>query len=110
MAKAKTAKAATKTTGNTKTRKRSKSKKAILDKNNKKTTVKQTVKSQREIKYRYPTEVDNQLDRKAWRQKTRNTNKQFLARISKMKAENSSKLGKEEIKYRKFRKENYMVA
>lgn len=85
------------------------SKKAILDEKNVKTTVKQVVKSQREIKYKYPAEVDNQLDRKGWRQKTRNKDNKFKAKIAKMAKAGNPDLHKEEIKYGKFRKEHYLV-
>lgn len=121
MAVAKKAKAATKTvtakvaitpktvTKKSVIKKRPTSKKAKLDDKNKKETVKQTVKSQREIKYKYPSDIDNQLDRKAWRQKVRNTDSQFKARIAKMAKAKDSGAGKEEIKYKRFRKEHFMV-
>ena len=106
MAKAKTAKAA-KIKGNKPvTRKRSTSKKAKLDDKNKKNTVKQVVKSQREIKYKYPADIDNQLDRKSWRQKVRGKDKGFMLRITKLEA---SAKKKEEIRYKRFRTEHYLV-
>jgi hypothetical protein len=126
MAKAKKAEAATKTVtkkqvtkakvitpkGVTKkliVKKRPTGKKAKLDNKNKKETVKQTVESQRDIKYKYPSDIDNQLDRKSWRQKTRNTDKQFKARLAKMAKTKDSDSSKEEIKYKRFRKEHFMV-
>jgi len=79
-----------------------------LDKKNAKTTVKQVVKSQREIKYKYPTEVDNTLDRKAFRQKVRNEDRAFQRKLSKEK--DKAALEALQTKYMTFRKKHYMVA
>jgi len=78
-----------------------------LDKANVKAVVKQVVKSKREIKYKYPEGIEGTLERKAWRQKVRNKNTQFIKKIAKADSETSKKkLG---IQMRKFRKEHYMV-
>ena len=108
--KKRTHKAKVETAKTTITKKGTKTKKAILDKKNAKTTVKQVVKSQREIKYKYPEDIDNQLDRKAWRQKVRGKDKQFKLKIAKMKESNNPSLSKLEATYKKFRTAHYLVA
>ena len=80
----------------------SRKKKAELDDKNIKDTVKQTVESEREIRYNYPAEVDNQLDRKAWRQKVRNKIRAYERALSKEKDEKAkAKINKEYLAYRK---------
>lgn len=81
---------------------------AKLDTKNIKDTVKQVVESEREIKYNYPAEIDNQLDRKAWRQKTRNKLNAMQLKIT--KAEDGSKeKAKLEKEYREYRKQVLLV-
>lgn len=76
--------------------------KAALDEKNIKDTVKQVVESEREIRYNYPPEVDNQLDRKGWRQKVRNKLRAMERALDKEKDEKAkAKLNKEYIAYRK---------
>ena len=77
-------------------------KKAELDDKNIKDTIKQVVESEREIRYKYPEEVDNQLDRKGWRQKVRNKLRALERAIDKEKEEKAkAKLNKEYLAYRK---------
>lgn len=79
-----------------------------LDTKNIKDTVKQVVQTEREIKYNYPEEIDNQLDRKAWRQKVRNKLRGLDRKLT--KAEEGSKdraLIEKEIKA--YRKEVLLV-
>jgi hypothetical protein len=78
-----------------------------LDTKNIKDTVKQVVESTREIRYKYPEEINNQLDRKAWRQKTRNKMQKFESDLLKEKDE--KKKGKLNREYLAFRKEVLMV-
>ena len=73
-----------------------------LDTKNIKDTVKQVVESEREIKYKYPEEIDNQLDRKTWRQKTRNKLRAFERELAKLEdGKDKVKLNKEYIAFRK---------
>lgn len=83
--------------------------KAELDKKNIKETVKMAVESQREIKYKYPEEINNQLDRKTWRQKVRNKLDAFVVTIDKMKKSNDAGLPKKEKEYQSYRKQVLMV-
>lgn len=94
-------------TGKTKTTKaKAKVDKKVLDTKNVKTTVKQAVVSQREIKYKYPEELTDQLERKAWRQKVR-------AKLKSLELGLSRATGKEERLAKKaleeFRKEVLLV-
>ena len=79
-----------------------------LDTKNIKDTVKQVVESEREIKYKYPEEIDNQLDRKAWRQKTRNKLRTMERAITKSE-EGSKEKVKLEREYKAYRKEVLLV-
>lgn len=78
-----------------------------LDTKNIKDTVKQVVESEREIKYKYPAEVDNQLDRKTFRQKVRNKLRSMERELAKVTGE------KEKVKQEKalkaYRKEVLLV-
>ena len=89
----------------TKTSAKAKSLKAkeALDDKNIKDTVKTIVESERDIKYNYPEEIDNTLDRKAWRQKVRNTLRAFERNLGKLDAESKEyrKLNREYKEYRK---------
>ena len=82
--------------------------KADLDSKNIKDTIKQVVESEREIKYKYPEEIDNQLDRKAWRQKVRNTLRAMERNISKAEDGSKEKV-KLEREYKAYRKEVLLV-
>lgn len=71
-AKPKTAKTAKTAKPKTATKpKITKEQKVKLDTENTKKTVKMTVESQREIKYKYPEEIIGQLERKSWRRVVR---------------------------------------
>lgn len=78
-----------------------------LDTENIKDTVKQIVESEREIKYKYPEGVDNQIDKKTFRQKTRNKLRSFERELAKLPD------GKEKVKlnkeYQAYRKEVLLV-
>ena len=78
-----------------------------LDTENIKDTVKQIVESEREIKYKYPEGVDNQIDKKTFRQKTRNKLRSFERELAKLTD------GKEKVKlnkeYQAYRKEVLLV-
>ena len=82
--------------------------KRVLDTKNIKETVKQVVESEREIKYNYPAEIDNQLDRKAWRQKARNKLRLFERNIAKLEDGSKEKV-KLEKEYKNYRKEVLLV-
>ena len=79
-----------------------------LDNKNIKDTVKQIVESEREIKYNYPKEIDNQLDRKAWRQKVRNQLRSMERAITKAEDGSKEKV-KLEREYKAYRKEVLLV-
>lgn len=68
--------------------------KAKLDTKNTKDTVKQTVKSVRNIKYKYPEDIEGPVKRKSWRQKVRNQFKKLelaVAKAEDAKAEKEAK-------------------
>lgn len=76
--------------------------KAALDTKNVKDTIKMTVESKREIKYKYPEEIEGpefKDERKTWRQKVRNKMKTLEAAVG--KADNPAKAEKELKAYRK---------
>ena len=79
-----------------------------LDTKNIKDTVKQVVESEREIKYNYPDDIDNQLDRKAWRQKIRNKLRAMERAITKAEDGSKEKV-KLEREYKAYRKEVLLV-
>jgi hypothetical protein len=71
-----------------------------VDATQKTEVVKQTVESQREIKYNYPTECKLPLDRKKWRQATRGKLKRIEGKIFKAKSDSmKAKFTKELKKY-----------
>jgi len=75
-----------------------------LDTKNVKSTVKQIVKSKREIKYKYPTEVELPMDRKQWRQKVRGKLRKFERDITAMRKNKSKGITKVNVAYKKYRK------
>lgn len=83
-----------------------KKQKAALDTKNVKDTVKMAVESQREIKYKYPAEIKDQLERKGWRQKVR-------AKLSKLESNAFNATGKEkkeaDMALQNYRKEVLLV-
>lgn len=98
-----------KTTGTaTITKKKTLTKEAQLDKENIKETVKQIVTTEREVKYKYPEEVNNTLDRKAWRSKVRSKLRQYESKI--MKATDEKEKAKLEKSYNAYRKEVLSVS
>lgn len=101
------AKAQGKKTKATKKVKTPKVDKAKLDTKNTKDTVKQTVKSTRQIKYKYPDGLEDTLKRKAWRQKTRNTLRSLESAVA--KAEDKKDIQAAEKKLAEFRKEVFLV-
>lgn len=87
--------------------KKKKSQEATLDTKNVKETVKKIVTSEREVKYNYPEEVDNPLDKKAWRAKVRSKLRQYESKILKEKDEKEK--SKLEKAYNNYRKEVLLV-
>lgn len=90
---------------------RKKGKKAnakVLENKPVKNTVKQIVETEREIKYNYPDEIDNQLDRKAWRQKIRNKLRAMERGIIGAQDGSKEKV-KLEREYKAYRKEVLLV-
>ncbi len=75
-----------------------------LDTKNVKSTVKQIVKSKREIKYNYPSEVELPMDRKKWRQAVRNKLRAFERNLTKMRTNKSKGITKVKLEYKKYRK------
>jgi hypothetical protein len=72
-----------------------------LDTKNVKDTIRQTVESSREIKYKYPEDCDNTLDKKSFRQQTRNKLKAMESAMLKADPKAKAKLEKEYKEYRK---------
>lgn len=96
-------KATTAKAQNTKTAKAKKSTKAKakLDTKNTKDTVKQTVKSVRNIKYKYPEDIEGPVKRKSWRQMVRNQFKKLelaVAKAEDAKAEKEAKKALQEYR------------
>lgn len=79
-----------------------------LDTKNIKDTVKQIVQSERDIRYKYPEDIDNQLDRKAWRQKIRNKMRAYERALTKLEAGTKEYI-KLEREHKAYRKEVLMV-
>lgn len=75
--------------------------KEALDTKNVKDTVKMTVESQREIKYNYPDDLKDQLERKAWRQRVRNKLNRLELKASKATGKEKKELEKALADYRK---------
>lgn len=100
-AKAKTSTRIKKTAKVAKSAKPTKAQKKALDTKNVKDTVKMTVESQREIKYNYPDDVTDQLERKAWRQKVRNKLNRLELNASKASGKEKKDLDKALADYRK---------
>ena len=90
------------------TTKKQKVDKKVLDTKNIKETVKQVVESEREIKYNYPAEIDNQLDRKKKKKKARNKLRLFERNIAKLEDGSKEKV-KLEREYKNYRKEVLLV-
>lgn len=74
------------------------SKKASVDKKNVKTTKKQIVESEREVKYNYPDDVKGPIDRKSWRQKVRSKLRNLEAALGKAKSNKDKGLASKELK------------
>jgi len=82
---------------------------AKADTKNLKDTVTTVVKSKREVKYIYPTDIeDDTIAKKSFRQKARDKDKSWLKdiEVAKKKKEDTAKLEKQ---YMAFRKATYLV-
>lgn len=90
---------------------KSTSKKAKIDSANLKSTVTKTVTSQREMKYKYPAEMEgDQLKMKKHRAGLRNKDAAFTAQIAEAtRLKKDAEVKKLENQYKAFRKENYLV-
>lgn len=104
MAAAKT-KAKSKSSQRRKTSK-SKAAKAQLDKDNVKDTVKKVVETQRELKYNYPEDMKDPMERKRFRQQVRNKLYKYERDIPNLKGKELTDLTKE---YNDYRKEVLLV-
>ena len=81
--------------------------KQVIDTKNLKDTVKTAVISQREVKWKYPEDVNGPLERKAWRRVKRDAIKSLESKIFNTKEEkDKAKLSKE---LQALRKEVLMV-
>lgn len=73
-------------------------KESSVDKKNVKTTKKQIVETRREVKYKYPSDVKEPLDRKAWRQKVRAQLKTLEAALGKAANNKAKSQANKELK------------
>lgn len=93
-----------------KTNKGSKAKKTLskknLDSKNVKDTVTKVVETKREMKYIYPDGMDDQVEKKKWRQKVRNKIYKFERDIQKLEGKEAKA---KEKKYATYRKEVLQV-
>jgi hypothetical protein len=85
--------------------------KAKVDSANLKSTVTKTVTAQREMKYKYPAELEgDQLKMKKHRAILRNKDAAFNAQIAEAtRLKKDAEVKKLENQYKAFRKENYLV-
>ncbi len=83
--------------------------KKTTDDKNIKDTVKTIVTQERDLFYKYPEDIDNPLDRKKWRQATRNKMRAFERNLSKVEDTESKEYRKLDKEYKAYRKEVLMV-
>lgn len=83
--------------------------KAETDEKNIKGTVKTIVTQERDLFYKYPEDTTNPLDRKKFRQKTRNTIRAYERNLSKIEDQESKDYKKLHKEYQAYRKEVLMV-
>ena len=77
-----------------------------LDSKNVKDTVTKIVETKREMKYVYPTDMTDQIEKKKYRQKIRNQIYKFERKIAKAEGKELKSLGRQ---YKAFRKEALQV-
>ena len=80
-----------------------------LDTKNIKDTVKAIVETERELRYNYPEDVVDQIDRKKWRQKVRNKLRSFERELNKIEDHESKDYKKINKELQAYRKEVLMV-
>ena len=88
------------------TKAKKKSSQSELDSKNVKDTVTKIVETKREMKYLYPQGMDDQIEKKKYRQKVRNKVYKFEREIAKAEGKNLRSLERE---YKGYRKEVLLV-